>query len=117
MSKFGYATYVKERLTGFGGPGEPIALSEFADVPGFAPRVALELDAPSCNGPVTYVGQAALDADIANLKAALEGTDVAEAFMNSASPGTASAPRSCPRWPGRFARASRTAPTPGSSPP
>jgi 5-methyltetrahydropteroyltriglutamate--homocysteine methyltransferase len=45
MSKFGYATYVKERLTGFGGPGEPLALSEFADVPGFAPRVALELHA------------------------------------------------------------------------
>jgi hypothetical protein len=36
MSKFGYATYVNERLTGFGGPGEPLALSEFADVPGFA---------------------------------------------------------------------------------
>lgn len=87
MSKFGYATYVKERLTGFGGPGEPIALSEFADVPGFAPRVALELDAPSCDGPVTYVGQAALDADIDNLKAALGETDVTEAFMNSASPG------------------------------
>lgn len=87
MSKFGYATYVKERLTGFGGPGEPIALSEFADVPGFAPRVALELDAPGCDGPVSYVGQDALGADIANLQAALEEHDAAEAFMNSASPG------------------------------
>ncbi len=87
MSKFGYATYVKERLTGFGGPGDPLALSEFADVPGFAPRVALELDAPGCDGPVSYVGQDALATDIANLTAALDGRDVTEAFMNSASPG------------------------------
>jgi len=87
MSKFGYATYVKERLTGFGAPGEPIALSEFADVPGFAPRVALELDAPGCDGPVTYTGHEDLATDIANLKAGLEQTPVTEAFMNSASPG------------------------------
>jgi 5-methyltetrahydropteroyltriglutamate--homocysteine methyltransferase len=88
MSKFGYATYVKERLTGFGGEGVPIALSEFADVPGFAPRVALELDAPACDGPVAYVGHDALQADIANLQAALDATPgPVEAFMNAASPG------------------------------
>lgn len=87
MSKFGYATYVKERLTGFGGDGEPIALSEFADVPGFAPRVALELDAPGCDGPVTYVGKAAVAADIENLKTATEAAEATETFMNSASPG------------------------------
>ena len=52
MSKFGYATYVKERMTGFGGRGRPLALSELADVPGFASRVAMDLDAPGCDGPV-----------------------------------------------------------------
>ena len=87
MSKFGYATYVKERMTGFGGAGTPLALSEFADVPGFAPRVALDLSAPGCDGPVEYVGHEAVEADIANLRAALAGVGVEEAFMNAASPG------------------------------
>jgi 5-methyltetrahydropteroyltriglutamate--homocysteine methyltransferase len=88
MSKFGYATSVKERLTGFGGEGRPLALSEFADVPGFAPRVALELDAPGCDGPVSYVGHDALHADIDNLRAALDQVSgPVEAFMNAASPG------------------------------
>src|SRR5690242_4436026 len=31
MSKFGYATYVKQRLTGFAGACTPLMLSEFAD--------------------------------------------------------------------------------------
>ena len=87
MSKFGYATYVKERMTGFGGAGAPLALSEFADVPGFAPRVALDLSAPGCDGPIEYVGHEAVQADIANLRAALDGVGVEEAFMNAASPG------------------------------
>ena len=87
MSKFGYATYVKERLTGFEGAGQPLALSEFADVPGFAPRVALDLSAPGCSGPVSYTGQAALEADIAGFTAALEDAEVEEGFMNAASPG------------------------------
>lgn len=87
MSKFGYATYVKERLSGFDGDGQPLALSEFADVPGFAPRVALELTAPGCTGPVTYTGHEALQTDIANFTTALEDVDVADAFMNAASPG------------------------------
>jgi 5-methyltetrahydropteroyltriglutamate--homocysteine methyltransferase len=87
MSKFGYATYVKERLSGFGGDGEPLALSEFADVPGFAPRVALELSAPACVGPVSYTGHDALAADLDNLTTALEATPATEAFMNAASPG------------------------------
>ena len=87
QSKFGYATYVKERLTGFEGQGKPLALSEFADVPGFAPRVALELSAPGCSGPINYVGSEALQSDIANFKAALEARRVEEGFMNSASPG------------------------------
>jgi 5-methyltetrahydropteroyltriglutamate--homocysteine methyltransferase len=87
MSKFGYSTYVKERLTGYKHPGQAIALSELADVPGFAPRVPLEFDAPGCHGPVTYVGQDALRADLDNLEAATDACGAAEAFMNSASPG------------------------------
>jgi 5-methyltetrahydropteroyltriglutamate--homocysteine methyltransferase len=74
-------------MTGFGGAGAPVALSEFADVPGFAPRVALDLASPGCDAPVEYVGHEALQADIANLKAALAAAEVHEGFMNAASPG------------------------------
>jgi 5-methyltetrahydropteroyltriglutamate--homocysteine methyltransferase len=38
-------------------------------------------------GPLTYIGEAALRRDIANLHAAMEGLDVAEAFMPSIAPG------------------------------
>ena len=41
----------------------------------------------SCDGPVTYVGQSAVQADIDNLKAATEGVPAASTFMSSASPG------------------------------
>ena len=34
-----------------------------------------------CTGPVRYVGQAEVQADIANLKAAMAGKPVAEAFI------------------------------------
>jgi 5-methyltetrahydropteroyltriglutamate--homocysteine methyltransferase len=90
MSKFGYATYVSGRLTGFGGtsePFQPFPHSEFADVPGFAPRVAVAIKTTACTGPVTYAGKAALDADLDNLRSALAAAPSAGAFMNAASPG------------------------------
>jgi 5-methyltetrahydropteroyltriglutamate--homocysteine methyltransferase len=39
-----------------------------------------------CVGPIAYVGQKELAADVANLKAALDGVDAAEAFMTAISP-------------------------------
>jgi 5-methyltetrahydropteroyltriglutamate--homocysteine methyltransferase len=39
-----------------------------------------------CGGPIAYVGEAELAADIANLKNALAGVQVAEAFMTAISP-------------------------------
>jgi len=87
LSKFGYATYVKQRLSGFDGDNGPLALSEFADFPNFTMRTALEVTNPACTGPVEYHGQAAVEIDIANLRAALEGSGATEAFMNAASPG------------------------------
>jgi 5-methyltetrahydropteroyltriglutamate--homocysteine methyltransferase len=43
---------------------------------------------PSCVGPVTYVGQEAIKADIDNFKAALEGQKYEEAFLPAIAPGT-----------------------------
>jgi 5-methyltetrahydropteroyltriglutamate--homocysteine methyltransferase len=51
------------------------------------PRAALW---PVCVGPLTYTGQAAIKADVANLKAALASAGVEEGFMTSIAPGSAS---------------------------
>lgn len=91
MSKVGYSTYVKERLTGF--EGEPIgfAMHDFDDFPEFGARVASEalatLALPSCSGEVTYRGADAVAADIANLKSAVGAGGAGEAFLTAASPG------------------------------
>jgi 5-methyltetrahydropteroyltriglutamate--homocysteine methyltransferase len=50
------------------------------------PRAALW---PVCVGPVTYIGQAAIKADIANVKAALDAAGVEEGFITSIAPGSA----------------------------
>jgi 5-methyltetrahydropteroyltriglutamate--homocysteine methyltransferase len=93
-SKIGYSTYVKERLEGFGGEGEgPRAPSDAADFPEFwnernrSSRRGPTM--PACVGPVSYRDRAAVRADIANLKAALDEVDppVEDAFMTAASPG------------------------------
>jgi 5-methyltetrahydropteroyltriglutamate--homocysteine methyltransferase len=45
---------------------------------------------PVCVAPLTYTGQAAIDADIANFKAALQAAGLEEGFMTAISPGSAS---------------------------
>lgn len=87
MSKFSYATYVRQRVTGFDGSSEPLTLSEFADFPGLAARGTIRVLNPACTGPVAFCGARAVAADIGNLKAALRGTEGVEGFMNAASPG------------------------------
>jgi 5-methyltetrahydropteroyltriglutamate--homocysteine methyltransferase len=90
-----YATYVKDRLTGFNGPSQtliPPAVGEGADFPEFQERrVALQagsfMQRPSCDGPVSWKDFDAVKRDIDNFKAALEGVQVEEAFMTAASPG------------------------------
>jgi 5-methyltetrahydropteroyltriglutamate--homocysteine methyltransferase len=87
LGKFSYATYVKQRLTGFDGERHPLTLSELADFPTFTASPTFEVNNPSCTGPVAFRGADAVAADIATLKAALEGAGAVEAFMNAASPG------------------------------
>src|SRR5215831_14593585 len=81
VSKPSYATYVKDRLTGFGGKGsiEEITGSVTAgleEFPDFAEKMAQTMASAqtikftTCDGPVSYVGQDAVRADIENLKAA-----------------------------------------------
>ena len=97
MSKVGYSTYVTDRLTGFesAAPSFMLRVADVADFPGYERRWAEDvsvtsLKRPCCTGPIKYRGQAELEADFANLKAALAGVKVEEAFMSAASPGVVS---------------------------
>jgi 5-methyltetrahydropteroyltriglutamate--homocysteine methyltransferase len=100
VSKPSYATYVKDRLTGFGGEG---SIQEVASLvmgldhfPDFAEHLtatmapAAEIRFTSCDGPVAFTGHEAVQADIDNLKVAVEGESPAGTFMSSASPGVIS---------------------------
>jgi 5-methyltetrahydropteroyltriglutamate--homocysteine methyltransferase len=87
MSKFSYATYIKQRVTGFEGNDRPLELSEFADFPALAANGTFRVSNPACTGPVAFRGADAVATDITNLKAALQQAPGAEGFMNAASPG------------------------------
>ena len=96
MSKPSFITYAVERLRGFEPSREPGALpwagsKEATAFPEFyepALRGSPNAAAPRyvCTGPVGYVGHARLEADLQNLKAALAGLAVEEAFVPAIAP-------------------------------
>src|SRR5262252_5866740 len=95
MSKPSYATYVKDRLTGFGGSGNTFVYQDLAEFPNLAKRVfgdpgRSRRRTPACTGPIGIGDPAAPLADIDNLRAALTGVDAAGAFLSAASPGVIS---------------------------
>ena len=89
QSKISFATYVRERLHGFGGADEsrPVGL-EARQFPAWAVRRATPYRRPACNAPVAWKDFAAVEKDIANLTAATAGLPVEEVFMTAVSPGT-----------------------------
>jgi 5-methyltetrahydropteroyltriglutamate--homocysteine methyltransferase len=89
QSKISFATYVRERLHGFGGADEPRPVGlEARQFPTWAARRATPYRRPACNAPVTWKDFTAVEKDIANLKAATSGLPVEEVFMTAVSPGT-----------------------------
>jgi 5-methyltetrahydropteroyltriglutamate--homocysteine methyltransferase len=92
MSKISYATYIADRLTGFGGdtPREPgLDLIEF-------PRILKKLAEtgatakyrrPRCQGEIAVKDFSWAETDIANMTAAIAAGHPVEGFMNAASPG------------------------------
>jgi 5-methyltetrahydropteroyltriglutamate--homocysteine methyltransferase len=94
--KPGYATYVKDRLTGFeGAAGARLRFQgEARDFPEYTERrmatTATLLTRPTCNGPVAWKDFAAVERDVANFKAAVEAAKPVGAFMTAASPGVVS---------------------------
>jgi 5-methyltetrahydropteroyltriglutamate--homocysteine methyltransferase len=89
QGKIGYATYVRQRLTGFGGQSTVRGRADWADFPEAAARAERRSTAarPACNGPIDWKDRGAVAKDTANLRAGLEGVQAAEAFMTAASPG------------------------------
>ncbi|NOD97917.1 epoxyalkane--coenzyme M transferase [Ruegeria sp. HKCCD6228] len=94
-SKISYATYVKDRYTGFSGDSPRNAPADLKMFPGFLQRLAddggtPQYARPMCTGEVRSKGQGELQKDIANLKAAMARHGAERGFMNAASPGVIS---------------------------
>ncbi len=94
-SKISYATYVKDRYTGFDGDSPRNAPADLKLFPKFLERLANEGGTPKyarpmCVGEVKSKGQGELEKDIANLKAAMAEHGAKRGFMNAASPGVIS---------------------------
>lgn len=94
-SKISYATYVKDRYTGFSGDSPRNAPADLKQFPSFLKRLAddggtPQYARPMCTGEVKSKGQGELQKDIANLKAAMATHGVERGFMNAASPGVIS---------------------------
>jgi 5-methyltetrahydropteroyltriglutamate--homocysteine methyltransferase len=92
MSKISYATYIAERLSGFGGdtPREPG--QDLVEFPGLLKKLAdrgstAKYRRPRCIGEIQVKNLAPLQADLQNISAAIAAAAPAEAFMNAASPG------------------------------
>ncbi|MBD3678998.1 MAG: cobalamin-independent methionine synthase II family protein [Rhodobacteraceae bacterium] len=94
-SKISYATYVKDRYTGFGGDSPRNAPADLKLFPSFLKRISdsggtPQYARPMCVGEVKSKGQGELQKDIANLKAAMAEHGLERGFMNAASPGVIS---------------------------
>lgn len=95
-SKIGYATYIKERLTGFGGENfAPKPQRDLADFPDFRSRM-IQFTGPQvfrrlcCIGEVTRHDHTSAQQDITNFQAAISASKPVDAFMPAASPGVVS---------------------------
>src|SRR5437764_8476993 len=92
MSKPSYATYIKDRLSGFGGSGNTFVYQDLVDFPNLAKRVfgdpgRSRRKTPACNAPIGVRDPQAAEVDVDNLKTALGAVKAAGGFMSAASPG------------------------------
>lgn len=92
MSKISYATYIKDRLTGFDGDSARRPPADLELFPSFLKRQANSGGTPSyrrpkCVGEITVKSLAPLKDDVDNFQAALSTHGYARGFMNSATPG------------------------------
>ncbi|HEY1967918.1 MAG TPA: cobalamin-independent methionine synthase II family protein [Pseudonocardia sp.] len=95
MSKVSYSTYVTERVSGFGGKGEPLVIADYLDFPAYAESLGIDPSAlmtyPACIGELSYDRPELVHNDLANLADAVRDKQPSEVFMSAASPGVISA--------------------------
>ncbi len=92
MSKISYATYIKDRITGFAGDSPRTPPKDLEEFPGFLERQARSGGTPAykrprCVGEIRPKDMAPVQMDIDNFSAAVAKSKPQEAFMNAASPG------------------------------
>src|SRR5215510_10995981 len=85
-AKIGYATYIKDRLTGFDGDNPRLVALDLVDYPEFRSRMAVfagkqTFKRQSCVGNIRYVGTADLEKDIARFRAAMNQHFPLEGFL------------------------------------
>ena len=85
QSKDNFATYVRQRLTGFGKEEVPMPVT--LDERDF-PRYKFDLLLAPCVGSVEWQDFSGVEKDIAHLKQATSGVAVEDVFMTAVSPGT-----------------------------
>jgi 5-methyltetrahydropteroyltriglutamate--homocysteine methyltransferase len=95
VSKPSYATYVKDRLTGFGGTSQALQYQDLVDFPEMAKRVfgdpgRSRRKTPACTGPIGVRDPGAAQADVDNLRAAVSAVGAHDVFVSAASPGVIS---------------------------
>jgi 5-methyltetrahydropteroyltriglutamate--homocysteine methyltransferase len=92
MSKISYATYVAQRFSGFGGDTPRQPGQDLVEFPGLLAKLAqrgstAKYRRPRCVGEVRVEHAEPLQADLANMRAAIDAAAPTEAFLNAASPG------------------------------
>jgi 5-methyltetrahydropteroyltriglutamate--homocysteine methyltransferase len=96
LSKISYATYIKDRLSGFSGHRPRKPALDLQPFPEYMEKMAQVAGKQSfkrqcCTGPIHVTGMQPLHFDLANFRAALDASPAVDAFMNAASPGVVSA--------------------------
>ena len=94
-SKISYATYVKDRYSGFGGDSPRNAPADLKLFPSFLERIANsggtpQYTRPMCIGEVKVINHHELKKDLSNLKNSMSLHKLDRGFMNAASPGVIS---------------------------
>lgn len=92
FSKISYATYIKDRLSGFAGDSPRRPPADLADYPSYMARLAQSGGTPTyrrpcCVGPIAVKNLQPLEDDVTRFRGALGAAGYAHGFMNAASPG------------------------------
>ena len=95
MGKIGYATYIKDRLTGFEGDSPRRVPGDIEQFPDYIKMMSAsgqtpKIKRPRCVGPIEIKDRKPLERDLANFRKAVDQAKAVDAFMPAASPGVIS---------------------------